>query len=375
MTHPLRLGRAEALRDRHPELRASVVVDPRPEDGPATIRTALAAWAAADPEGTHHLVLQDDVVLCAGFLDRLTAAITRFPTVALSLFTEWGSATSHHLRLVSLFGASWAEVIDDYVPSVALVLPTAIARDFGDMAGGPPQAAQDDVALAGFLRARGVRTLCGIPTLAEHDGQESLAGNDAFGPRRSVCFQDDVLGTVADTVVGGSFGAAWRLPVISRMVVPPRLTVGIRAGATAPWEVLDADAAFRRLGVDPAEAGRLSAARVADLHDGPNGHGSGFAAHLLETAWLAAFAAGAVLAGPAPAVRVHPPAGPPDLATALASPVVRRAFGTLPQGVLHATGDRRAPHDHDLDDDLGSLMLEAVRTGYQRVTGPQTATA
>jgi hypothetical protein len=143
MAHPSRASRARRLRDQHPELGFGIVTDPDPGGTPSALRTARVAWGAADDGCTHHLVVQDDAVLSAGFAGAVRAAAAARPDDALCLFTEWGSATSFVVRLAALAGYAWAEIMEHYAPAVAAVLPTPVARAFATdhTADGP----QDDV--------------------------------------------------------------------------------------------------------------------------------------------------------------------------------------------------------------------------------------
>src|SRR5258706_7233679 len=90
MTHPRRLEAARALRARHPDLNLQLVVDPRPDEPPNALRTARAAWRAVGAGATHHLVVQDDMLLVDGIGALLQQAAAELPTQVLSLFTEWG---------------------------------------------------------------------------------------------------------------------------------------------------------------------------------------------------------------------------------------------------------------------------------------------
>jgi hypothetical protein len=129
MAHPSRLRQAEALRDRHPDLGLQIVSDTDAGRG-HSLGTALRAWGAVAPDAAHHLVVQDDCLLCEGFADLLLAAVTARPADALCFFTEWGSRTADALRLAALEGPAWTPALDIYVPTLAAVLPAAVARGF-----------------------------------------------------------------------------------------------------------------------------------------------------------------------------------------------------------------------------------------------------
>jgi hypothetical protein len=188
MSHPSRASAARALADRFPELNIRVVLDPEPDGPPTALRAARLAWAAVAPDATHHLVLQDDALPADDFLARLHTLIAAQPDAALSLFTEWGSRTSHALRIAAMHGHRLAPVVDDYIPCVALVLPADTARGFDEYvrvkaAAGEP----DDVALLNYLADRGTRTLIPVVNLVDHLTEASLVGNSVHGPRPSAC--------------------------------------------------------------------------------------------------------------------------------------------------------------------------------------------
>ncbi|MFJ2648061.1 hypothetical protein ACIO1C_15155 [Streptomyces sp. NPDC087420] len=188
MSHPKRADAAHALAARFPELNVRVALDPEPDGPPSSLRSARLAWAAVDPEATHHLVLQDDALPTEDFLERLHALIEAHPDAALSLFTEWGSRTSYALRIAAMHGCDLTPVVDDYIPCVALVLPRELAEGFEEYvlakaAEGEP----DDVALLNYLTDRGIRTLMPVANLVDHDNAVSLVGNNVHGARTAAC--------------------------------------------------------------------------------------------------------------------------------------------------------------------------------------------
>ncbi|MEU3600393.1 hypothetical protein ABZ714_16985 [Streptomyces sp. NPDC006798] len=88
MTHPARRAVAAALAARLDHWGAVVAEDPLPGRPPATLRAARAAWAAIAPGASHHLVLQDDVELCADFARLVTEAVSRHPDTPLALYAN-----------------------------------------------------------------------------------------------------------------------------------------------------------------------------------------------------------------------------------------------------------------------------------------------
>jgi hypothetical protein len=327
MTHPSRVDRAIALRDRHPELGLRVVVDPEPAGPPSALRTARLAWAAADPAATHHLVLQDDAVLCPDFADRLAAAVAARPGDALCLFTEWGSATSFAVRLAALAGAGFAEVVDHYAPTVAAVLPVESALDFGAQPLG--DVPQDDVALRTFLLRRGIPAYLPV----------SLTGNDFMGARRAACFTE---------AVGTDQGIAVRpeaLPFFSW--IEGRALCNVREDAAgAGWRRELPQWFFARHGTDMAVAVAAGKDAVRPLAAGR------IPPVLLFGLWVTAFGLGAE------AARL---AGRGAVDRALDGPVAAAALHTMPWGTL-----RRFSTEADLvvaGPALRDLLRDGVRSG------------
>lgn len=189
MVHPVRIAAARKLADDHPDLGLTLAVDPEPRGKGATLRTAREAWRLVADDATHHLVIQDDVTLCPGFTERIIDAITTMPCSALSFFAEWGAWSSNMIRIAALQGMAWAEVVDFYVPTQALVLPAALARGFDHYAQAyATDDDPDDHVLFGYLRSLDVRAYVSVPNIVEHKDLPSLVGNDAYGRRSSTCY-------------------------------------------------------------------------------------------------------------------------------------------------------------------------------------------
>lgn len=372
MTHPSRLDRAERLARRHPELHADIIVDPKPHAEPSALRTAAVAWSYVRSDATHHLVLQDDAVPCRDFRKLVCTAVEQYPDAGLALFTEWSSLTAHHLRMVAMGGGVWTEVLDEYAPTVAMVLPAELAREFGNAATehGQDWHPADDVALLTFLMERNVPILCRIPTLVEHDEGDSLTGNAGQGPRHSVCFADDVTEPCDDE----RLGLADLLPTFSHYLTPD---VGSRPFVAqrqpvpttrANWWIRPAAQWLDAAGFDAARIAGLARSRVDAWRAGHDGLDD----PMLDRLWLLPYTMGACLIKPA--VRLYAPSGGPveapgalpdaaALERVLARPVVRRAFATLPQAALHPAADRETLSG--LSQPLTELMVDAVRQGFE----------
>ena len=194
MTHPTRIEQAARLATKHPALNFSIACDPEPGQPRGSLRTSRLAWSQVAAHATHHLVIQDDVLLHPDFDPVLEAAVSAMPDRAIAFFSEWGSQTSYAIRLGALAGAGWVEAVDWYVPSLALVLPADAAREFDSFAENHRfrSKIEDDDLLYEFLRELGIQTVIPVPNWAEHADGPSLAGNDSHGLRKATVFLPEV---------------------------------------------------------------------------------------------------------------------------------------------------------------------------------------
>lgn len=342
MAHPRRQAAAQRLSEAHPGLAAGVVTDPEPQGPPSALRTARLAWQAVRPDATHHLVLQDDVVLPPGFADIVAELVAERPGAAVSLFTEWGSRTANAIRTAALLGHDWAPVVDDYLPSVALVLPAELALGFEEYASAKatPEAT-DDVTLLDYLS--GVEKTVPVTGPVDHANPPSLVGNDVMGPRSAAC--------LAPRTAAHGPGARSTLPMMT--TVPyfcwwEQLAVAYVQDTKSPdgWRREPADEALLRRGIGRDQV--LDALRTAldtvqhrqFIHDRVSDV-------LLAEVWTTAYTLGAV---------AQELGGAPDLARTPA----RAALATLAPGAL-----RRVVPAHWLSS-VGELLAPLVETAVLR---------
>nr|WP_052478708.1 hypothetical protein [Kibdelosporangium sp. MJ126-NF4]CEL20154.1 hypothetical protein [Kibdelosporangium sp. MJ126-NF4]CTQ97379.1 hypothetical protein [Kibdelosporangium sp. MJ126-NF4] len=190
MHHPDRAAQAAAVQAACAPLAARIVADPDPHGIPSPLRTAKKAWAAVDPDATHHLVLQDDVTLTDGFAGHIHRAVAAQPAAAITLYVNWHSTpNSYFVRRAVEAGAAWAPLFDAFVPTLGLVLPTHQARALAEyLAGIPDDIRHDDRVIAEFCRQRGIPVLAAVPHLLEHGALRSIAGNELDGERHATVF-------------------------------------------------------------------------------------------------------------------------------------------------------------------------------------------
>lgn len=188
MAHPKRAAQAEALAAELADLPTRVVFDPDPSGPPSSVRVATLAWRPWDESATHHLVIQDDVLLHPHFITQVRDAVRSQPEAALSLFSEWGSFTSHAVRVAAFAGLAWVRQPDTYLATVAMVLPVHHAHRFADVLARSDLDLPDDHAAFQYARDNDLRHFVSNPNLVEHDHLPSLVGNTGQGLRRATTF-------------------------------------------------------------------------------------------------------------------------------------------------------------------------------------------
>lgn len=208
MTHPERIRYAKDVCDSCPRLGFEIVSDPDPSGRPSACRTAALAWRAADRAATHHLVVQDDILLCEDFADEIVACVQAMPVAALAFFAHWGSRLGSATRLAALSGLSWTKIVGNYMPTVAMILPAGAAQDLAESLGKSDNKHDDEVARE-YLSAAGLDAYLSVPNLVEHLELPSLAANDFRGIRHAACF-----------VQSNPKPAGWGTEVLSPVALP-----------------------------------------------------------------------------------------------------------------------------------------------------------
>lgn len=287
MTHPARLSDAQRIAAQHREWDPCIVCDPCPELPPATLRTARVAWSRVAPGATHHMVIQDDVILHPRFFEHVAAAVASHPTSALGFFTEWGSRTATTVRIAALRGASWAEVYDWYVPTQALVLPADVARAVDEQAATEDEDTPDDHVLGHLVQRLDIGAYVSVPNLLQHADAPSIMGYQAaMGPRRSACYSPELAasGVPDGPVLAGLAHVPHFRWWDCRAECVPRPPAEEKLGTRSWLQAMGVPASRLRAplaehGVDPASVGscteRIGEAVLTDL-------------------WLTAFATGLI---------------------------------------------------------------------------------
>ncbi|MGW1062120.1 NAD-dependent epimerase/dehydratase family protein [Micromonospora rubida] len=192
MTHPKRLAEAEELAATDARGRVQVIVDPEPDGRPTALRVAPLSWSCVEPDATHHLVFQDDVVVADGFYDHAERAAVAVPDEAIAFYAGWEARNGAVARLAALTGAEWAYALQEHVPCQALMLPAELARGYAKFQEEHGDGWPYDVVVQRYLNARGVRVRFCTPTTVQHTEMPSLAGNAYHGFRQATRYVDRV---------------------------------------------------------------------------------------------------------------------------------------------------------------------------------------
>lgn len=158
-----------------------VVLDPDPYGKPSPLRT-YRLCVQPSPEHSHLVILQDDVRLCAEFDVALTRLLAHDPDRLIALFVGGAPRRSaHEMRLAHGRGKPLAELGRmDWVPTVALVWPMALAAEFSKHLGRVSHDMwADDPIVGSWASRKRIQMLATVPSLVEHeDVVRSLLPND-----------------------------------------------------------------------------------------------------------------------------------------------------------------------------------------------------
>ncbi|MGW4130913.1 hypothetical protein [Amycolatopsis japonica] len=278
LTHPSRGDAALRTAAQAPPGALAVVTDPDPTGPPTAVRTMVAACESIAPTSTHHLVVQDDMILAPGLLGRARSAIAAMPEAALALFSLWDSRNGGAVRLGALTGMRWVRAVNEYTPCAALILPRAVAVGYADFVRRRRDTWPEDILMHHYLRSAGVPCYVSVPNLAEHDDRPSIAGNAFRGPRRSACYvPTDRAGRESEVL-----DVLSAVPFFKNGVA--QCVVRLPDAAPARWLHLETEQYLRGLGAPPR-------------HLTPKLGGSatrGVNPAVVQGTWLTAYALGAL---------------------------------------------------------------------------------
>lgn len=185
MAHPKRAHFVAELRDKIPQ--AVVAWDAGDNNRWNTGRRALLSY---DPDATHHVVVQDDAIVCPDFVAGIERLVEHVPDNPISLYTgrtrPFGQKIQKAVRTARAKRLRWM-VLDELFWGVGVVLPTPLLREmvaFHDLSN--VRIANYDSKMSFFFRRKKIHTYYTQPSLVDHrdlrDGNPSLvAGRYAAG--------------------------------------------------------------------------------------------------------------------------------------------------------------------------------------------------
>lgn len=181
MAHPRRAHFVEQLQEQLPE--AVVAWDAGDNNRWNTGRRALMSF---DPDATHHVVTQDDSVLCPDFMAGI-AEITRHVTSnPISLYIGKTRPFGQQVRKVAKAAQTkrikWV-VLDELYWGVGVVIPVPLIKEmvgWHDIAN--IRIPNYDSKMSYYFRQQGIRTYYTQPSLVNH--RDAADGNPSLVPGR-----------------------------------------------------------------------------------------------------------------------------------------------------------------------------------------------
>lgn len=153
---------------------------------------------ALDGEGTHFLVMQDDISLCRDFPRAVMDAVEDRPNNVLSLWVgALRQPTTKLYRQAQIHGERWVQIyFSDIHHVVALVWPRWLAEEFlewtseGMLPGDGRDQQSDDAIVGAWARRTKNYVFAHVPCLVEHeDDVESTIGRGRGDiGRRAIAF-------------------------------------------------------------------------------------------------------------------------------------------------------------------------------------------
>jgi hypothetical protein len=194
--------------------------------------TARRAWLSHHPNATHHLVVQDDAVLCRNLRAALPEIVKWRPNSLISLIAIKSKLSqadrSRHDRAVES-GERWFSAKAG-LPGCALMLPVpdiAPMVMWGDVLKSP----HDDVKISAFYRSQGKPAHYVVPSLVQHRHQSENPSlvNPAAGwrPRQS----DAWVGEDWDASAGCWAPANGKV-IVEKLTGPPQTFRNLHTGRT-----------------------------------------------------------------------------------------------------------------------------------------------
>lgn len=188
MAHPIRAKQARRLAA---TINAGLVLDPRPAGKPSAYRTSLAAWSMPTRR-THRILIQDDAVLCPGFVKTARRILQARPDSLVAFYVGSAHPGGYTYQRSARRCARYSDLpVDHFVPTVALAMPMRLARQYTEWAAVHIAADYpwDDEALRQWRQDDpSIPAIATIPCLVQHDSTISSVMQHMHGVRQAACW-------------------------------------------------------------------------------------------------------------------------------------------------------------------------------------------
>lgn len=145
---------------------SNIVIDDRgPGGGGDAWYNAKRAWTAPTGEATHRLVIQDDVIVCNGFVDICNQIIEQFPDAVFAF--SCGAWIKPEMRKTD---SPYVRLRGSCISAQAIIMPVKLIPDmiaWSDDTFGP-EYKHDDGRIGWYCAYHDIPTYTVIPSLVEH---------------------------------------------------------------------------------------------------------------------------------------------------------------------------------------------------------------
>ncbi|MAF42997.1 MAG: hypothetical protein CMI54_02335 [Parcubacteria group bacterium] len=141
-------------------------------------------WGASHRVNTHHMVIQDDLILCDNFAEAVVSVVGEVPDKMVSLFYGPRKGFKDNSGRWGVAESPWGQ---------AIVMPKKMVQDFlaWDAKNIKPTLKYDDARIALFCVKNSIHCHVPFPNLVNHLDDTSTVGNCRNGRRVSIDFLGD----------------------------------------------------------------------------------------------------------------------------------------------------------------------------------------
>lgn len=150
---------------------------------------ARRIWTMPAEDCSHRLVLQDDIICCDDFLHYVNIAVDKYPNCVWTFYNGvWIPQSCKKLN------TPYCKVRGNKVGGPALLMPVEMAHDMVSYTDAILGAdfKHDDGRIGFYALAKGIDTMCCIPSLVQHKNEGTVIPHHGGKGRVSSTFQQNV---------------------------------------------------------------------------------------------------------------------------------------------------------------------------------------